>query len=75
MLSRNSDEFSIQFNERLMENERIFKLSKAILDAKDELVVQLLVNADDYDKFLNDDLRKKVNKTIGEIIGKPRAVL
>ena len=68
MLSRNSDEFSIQFNERLMENERIFKLSKAILDAKDELVVQLLVNADDYDKFLNDDLRKKVNKAIGEII-------
>lgn len=68
MINRGNDTFSILLNESLAEKERIFKLSKAILNESEELVVQLLVNADDYDRMLNDDLRKKVLSIIKGIV-------
>ena len=68
MLSRESDTFTLLLNDGLAEKEQIFKLSKAILDNKEELVVQLLVNADDYDRLLDDDLRKKVKAIIKGIV-------
>ena len=58
---RTDDNFTYFLNDSLTEKERIFKLSKAILNEQEELVVQLLVNADDYDKILTDELRSKVN--------------
>ena len=68
MLSRESDTFTLLLNDGLAEKEQIFKLSKAILDNKEELVVQLLVNADDYDRLLDDELRKKVKAIIKGIV-------
>ncbi len=64
----NTAPFNYLLNEGLQENERIFKLSKAVLNDTDELVVQLLINADDYDKFLTDDLKKKVKAIINGIV-------
>ena len=68
MFNKQTDGFTLLLNQGLADNEHIFKLSKAVLDSNDELVVQLLVNADDYDKFLTDDLRKRVNSVIKTII-------
>ncbi len=68
MINRGNDTFDLLLNNGLSEREQIFKLSKAILDSNEELVVQLLVNADDYDRMLNDELRKKVKSIVKGIL-------
>ncbi len=65
---RTEDSFTYLLNDSLTEKERIFKLSKAILNEQEELVVQLLVNADDYDKLLTDELKVKVRAIVEGII-------
>ena len=65
---RTDDNFTYFLNDSLTEKERIFKLSRAILNEQEELVVQLLVNADDYDKLLTDELKNKVNAIVEGII-------
>lgn len=64
----NDDTFGYLLSDSLTEKERIFKLSKAVINEQDELVIRLLVNADDYDKYLNDELRAKVNAIVKGII-------
>ncbi len=68
MINREIDTFSLLLNDGLAEKEQIFKLSKAILNENEELVIQLLVNADDYDRLLSDELRKKVNAIVKGIV-------
>lgn len=65
---RNDDPFGYLLNEGLAEKERIFKLSKAILNEQEELIIQLLVNSDDYDKYLTDELKAKVKAIIRGIV-------
>ena len=64
----NDDTFGYLLSDSLTEKERIFKLSKAVINEQDELVIRLLVNADDYDKYLNDELRAKVNAIVKGMI-------
>lgn len=68
MVNRSGDNFIILLNGVLQEKERIFKLSKAVLNNREELVIQLLVNSDDYDRLLDDDLKKKVTAGIKGIV-------
>lgn len=62
--------FGYLLNESLDENERIFKLSGAVLTGTDELVITLLSEADDYDKLLNDQLKTKVRSIVKGILPK-----
>ncbi len=64
----NDDSFGYLLNDSLSEKERIFKLSKAILNEQEELVIRLLVNADDYDKYLTDELKGKVKAVVKGIV-------
>lgn len=60
--------FGYLLNEALNENERIFKLSAAVLNETDELVITLLAEADNYDKMLDEPLKAKVRSIVGEIL-------
>ncbi|MBR2350109.1 MAG: 3'-5' exoribonuclease [Clostridia bacterium] len=64
----NNDVFGYLLNDSLAEKERIFKLSKAILNENEELVIVLLVDSDDYDKYLDDELRNKVKAIVAGIV-------
>ena len=64
----NNDTFTYLLNDSLTEKERIFKLSKAILNETEELVIVLLVDSDDYDKYLDDELRNKVKAIVAGIV-------
>lgn len=64
----NDDSFGYLLNDGLSEKERIFKLSKAILNEQEELVIRLLVDADDYDKYLSDELKAKVRAIVKGMI-------
>ncbi len=60
--------FNYLLNNEMRDNEKIFKLSKAILNDNDELVIQLLVNSDDYDNLLNDELKDRVENVVKTLI-------
>ena len=55
-------------NSELLENERIFKLSSAILNRDNTLVISLIIRASDYDNSLTDELRKKVETTTRTLV-------
>lgn len=60
--------FSYVLEQALDENERIFKFTGAVLNAREEVIITLLVAADDYDAKLDDALRAKVEKIIREVV-------
>lgn len=62
--------FNYLLNESLNEEERIFKLSHAVINETDELVITLLVDATNYDTRLNEELKHKVSDIIGDILPK-----
>lgn len=62
--------FGYLLNESLDENERIFKLSGAVLNETDELVITLLAEADNYDKLLDDKLKAKTRAIVKGILPK-----
>ncbi|MFI3228593.1 MAG: exonuclease domain-containing protein [Bacillota bacterium] len=65
--------FMFEFNKKLSERERIFKLSEAIV-VQNRLEIILLVKASDYDSMLNEEFRNKVDAFIGELVPKTFSV-
>lgn len=63
-----NNSFSYVLDSALEENERIFKFTGAVLNSREEVIVTLLVAADDYDSKLNDALRAKVDKIVREAV-------
>ena len=55
-------------NSELLESERIFKLSSAILNRDNTLVITLILRANDYDLLLTDELREKVETITRKLI-------
>lgn len=60
--------FTYLFESALHERERIFKLSSAVLNADGSLVVTFIVNADDYDKYLDPALKAKAEDAVKAIV-------
>jgi|AGTN01.1.fsa_nt_gi exonuclease, DNA polymerase III, epsilon subunit family len=65
---QNNLAFTYALNAELSETERIFKLSEAILNQDGSLAVTLIVDAADYDKFLDAALKEKVEKIVRSIV-------
>ncbi|MDR2267519.1 MAG: 3'-5' exoribonuclease [Christensenellaceae bacterium] len=54
------DSFMYHLNEQLTERERIFKLSSDHLEKSGILIIAFIINAEDYDKYLDHSLKQKV---------------
>lgn len=66
-MPRDNGNFMYFFNRELTERDRIFKISSVVL--KDNLLsVLFIVNADDYDKKLDDGLKNRVYDAARELV-------
>ncbi len=63
-----TNEFIEELNEKLFEDERIFKYKDAVVDNRKNFHVELLVSKDDYHNKLDDKLRNKVFDIVREIL-------
>lgn len=60
--------FEELLNEKLMHEERIFKLKKVTQKSPTEFSIDFLVNALDYDRLLNDFLKNKVSEIVKNLL-------
>lgn len=65
----NESIFLTKLNEYLLENQRIFKLHSVIL-TKETLKITFIIEAHTYDEKLDEPLKNKVEKAVGEILPK-----
>lgn len=62
------ESYIYHLNTELLENERIFKLSSALLNKDNSLVITLIVNAKDYDNKLSAELKDKVRTVTRKLV-------
>ncbi|MFA5449365.1 MAG: 3'-5' exonuclease [Clostridia bacterium] len=60
--------FMQHFNNILKDERKLLKLGTAVLNADNQLVITFVIDADDYDKYLDNELRKRVEDAVLKLI-------